>query len=295
MQVTSFHRLAAYRASAKGKNALDGSPSDWRSHRYSWNTPAGRIETARNAARWGDPTPNVCDRPLYADSFNALGLRQVGTAEEVSRKEGSRRVENTGWYVDSYQSETVQGFVLQLPARSGRPQYVAAVQWSDRDGVTVWPNRMTESALDAAAWADQEAERIGEEEREYSAAYESGRRYAELMAEARETRKERRALHKALRAERIAALRAGLTPSPIVCAALREKLESLYREGRAAYDKAAKLLDEHAPWQRPAWADSYQVQHGRDPFPNGNPSIDRVADAFRCGADDNGEALAVAK
>lgn len=303
-------RLAAYKAEAAKSEARrasllknypnahpaflqqNGASSDWRDYRHAWTTPAGRIETARNAVRFGDPTPNPADRPLYADSFDALGWRQVGTSEEVCRKEGSRRVDHSGWFVDSFQCETVSGHVLQLPARSGLPQYVAAVQWSDRDGVTVWPNRVTDSPLDAAAWADQEAKRIGEEEREYSEAYEAGRRYAERMAEAREARKERRELRKALKAERIAALRTGRAPSPVVCAALREKLESLYREGRAAYDKAAELLSNHEPWTRPAWADSYQAQHGRDPFPNGNPAIDRIADAFATGAADNGEAVA---
>lgn len=295
MQTAIARRLDAYRKCAEN-HALGLCKIDWRQYRAQYaTTPAKRVEYARNAVRFGDPTPNPADRPLYADSFDALGWRQVGTAEEVSRKEGSRRVEHSGWFVDAFCDETVQGFVLQMPGRGGLPRYVAAVQWSGRDGVTVWPNRVTDSPLDAAIWADQEAQKLGEEEREYQAAYEAGRQYAERMAEAREARKERRELRKALKAERIAALRTGRTPSPIVCATLREKLESLYREGRAAYDKAAKLLSDHAPWERPAWADSYQAQHGRDPFPNGNPAIDRLADAFATGAADNGESDVFAK
>lgn len=286
MQTAIARRLAAYQA----EGAKHG--RTWKEQRDRSTTPAKRVEYARGALRYGDPTPNVSDRPLYADSFDAIGWRQVGTAEEVSRKEGSRRVEHSGWFVDSFYQETVQGFVLQMPGRSGCPQYVAAVQWSDRDGVTIWPNRIAESALDAATWADRKAELIAEDEREYSAAYEAGRRYAERMQEARDARKERRTLAKALKAQRVAAIAAGLAPSPLVCDALREKLDSLYTADREAYDKAAELLSEHAPWTRPAWADSYQAQHGRDPFPNGNPAIDRIADAFATGAADNGEAVA---
>lgn len=241
-------RLRQYRAECS-KHGLD-----WRAYRERYvTTPANRINASRTASQWGDETPNVCDRPFYADSFGVLGLRQCGTAEEVSRKEGSRRVEESGWYVDQECDETVSGYVLQLPARDGVPQYVAAVAWSGRDGVSIWPNRIAESALDAACWANDEARRIGESEREYQESRDLGRDWAGQRLKVLESRAERRRLVSAMReAERLA--KASGVRIPALLANVHEvRLSSLLHESQRAWKKACDIISDNPYLDRDAF------------------------------------------
>lgn len=195
---------------------------------------------AQQSGQWQTPRPENplkvhMGRAYYVDSFDVLGWRDLGTAEEVSRREGSRAVEHSGWYCDSDNRETVSGHVLQLPARNGVPQYVAAVAWSDRDGVTVWPARTYDSPLEAARSADGEAEKIGESERDYDSAWSAGSYFASLGEEIAAAR----AKALAILAERKAVR--GIE-APNLCAAIRERLESILddiREARATRGKLA--------------------------------------------------------
>lgn len=191
---------------------------DWRTHaRGRFNMTA-----ARQAGQWQNPADarRPSERAYYADSFASLGWRDLGTAEEVSRREGSRAVEHSGWYCDAFASETVGGRVLQLPARGGVPRYVAGIEWSAADGVTVYPLQTYAEPLEAARAADAIAKREAESEREYSTTWQAGARFADLGAEVADLR--RKAL--AILAERRAVR--GVN-APNLCAAIRERLESI--------------------------------------------------------------------
>lgn len=227
------HRLAAYRAAAV-KNATDihtrphlagRAPeyleSTWPTSALAIAREAGAFKR-RHAGNWADDR-----RAYYADSFPS-DWRTLGRADEVSRREGSRRVEASGWYTqpDDY-SQTLAGYVLQIPARNGAPQYVPATSHSDWDGVTIYPGDRYDSALDAAGAADRYAEREAEKEREYQTAWQAGHRWATLGEEV-----------KAARASALEILKARKTAtgSATLCDVIREKVDSLVAEIRRARD-----------------------------------------------------------
>jgi hypothetical protein len=112
--------------------------------------------------KWSSPH----DRAYYCDNFPS-GWRDHGSAYEVCRREHSRRVDHQGWYTDDFQSDTLRGYVLQIPSRHGVPQYVPATKASGWDGVTLYPLDRYDDILDCAAAADHIAEKDAEREREY--------------------------------------------------------------------------------------------------------------------------------
>lgn len=194
LNTPATRRLAAYRERAEnrvatiyrchGNNAAQVveymNAGDWRANRY----PARR---GAHGGNWGDAPKHVSftltrERPYYCDKFPP-GWRDHGSAHDVCRREGSRRIDHNGWYCDADQRETVQGYVLQIPAREGVPQYVPALKWSDRDGVTLYPLDRYEEILDAASAADGYAEAIAEQEREWDEAWQAGSLWSDLGEE----------------------------------------------------------------------------------------------------------------
>jgi hypothetical protein len=173
-------------------------------------------------------------RAYYADSFAALGWRDLGTAEEVSRAAGSRAVEARGWYCDAHESGTISGHVLQLPAVDGVARYVAGVSWSDCDGVTVYPCRPHETALDAARSADGYAENLASEGRDYSAAWSAGSYFAHLGQEIATARREALAILAERRAVR------GIT-APALCSAIRAQVQAIIDRISEARGERTKL------------------------------------------------------
>jgi hypothetical protein len=200
-------------------------PTDWRKVRRP-------CERSRSNGSWGEKGE------FYLDRFP--DWRDIGTAHEVSRREGSRAVEHDGWFCDSFQSETVKGHVLQLPARKGVPQYVPAVSWSDQDGVTLYPLDRHDSALDAARSADGYAERIAESERDYAEASDARQQWDSLgeeLAEEKAERRRARAALAALRGQRGEAftiarqtLNRALAASLEASAELQEKADELHSQ-----------------------------------------------------------------
>lgn len=200
---------------------------DWR------QAARGRFNatTARQSGRWAET-----GGAFYADSFDVLAWRDLGTAEEVSRREGSRAVDHSGWYCDHYASETVAGRVLQLPARGGLARYVAGIQWSHCDGVTLWPLETYATPLEAARAADSAAETMAEQEREYSTAWHAGQVFAELAETVAELRREALAILAERRAVR------GIE-APNLCRAIRDRLESILDDIRDARAKRRDLRE----------------------------------------------------
>lgn len=192
---------------------------------------AGAFKRPETAGNWSE------DRKAYYAPAWPAGWRVLGTAQEVCRKEGSRRVDHSGWYTapDDY-SATLSGYVLQIPARDGRPQYVAGTAHSAWDGVTLYPADRYDNPLDAASAADRHAERDAEEEREYQTAWQAGQRYAELGAEAKEARKEALAILAERRKVK------GLE-TPALCGAIRAQVAALLSRIEEAREARAKLKE----------------------------------------------------
>lgn len=206
-----------------------GRYDDWRRQR------APRLNMA-SRGHWQRPddVKRPENREYYADSLDCLAWRQCGRADEVSRKEGSRRVNHSGWFTDSFHLETVAGYVLQLPARDGRPRYVPAIQWSCNDSATVRPLDVYDSALDAAGAADRWAEREAESEREYQTAWQAGSQWADLGADIASTRRELLAILAERR--KVKGLEA-----PALCAAITDSVHRLLDDIREAREERSRL------------------------------------------------------
>lgn len=192
-------RLARYRKAADDWNARvkPATPRTWRDEARSalslhvggsWQDPAelSRFESSQS-------------RRYYVDNWPA-GWRDQGTAEEVSRREGSRYIDHSGWFCDAHGEETVIGHVLQIPARDGKPQYVPGISWSDQEGVTIWPLDRHAEPLEAARAADQYAKYAAEEQREWAEANNARLEFDEAADSLAVLRRDRRALRQELAA-----------------------------------------------------------------------------------------------
>lgn len=216
------------------------------SNRYTlsdtWQDAARRPWSKPHGGSWQSlehmPRSSAHSRAYYCDAWPD-GFRHVGTAYDVCRGEHSRRVEHTGWYTDSFQSGTLSGHVLQLPARDGKACYVPGTAHSEWDGVTLYPLDMYDDALDAASAADQYAEHAAESEREYQAREDAKIQIDELRDTIATLRSDARALIRDMKSAR----RNGLANYPAICAALREKLADVRDESHKAYQRIEKLTD----------------------------------------------------
>jgi len=219
--ILKHHADSDYRA------ALIAQFGDWKRQRYPRKFHGGRWSNDETGA-------------YYVDSFDSdMTLRNLGTAADVSKREGSRAVESLGWYVDDMQSETVSGYVLQLPARNGKPQYIPALAWTDRDGVTLYPLDVHEESLEAARAADSYAETTAESEREYSEAWAAGSRAAGLLDDAKADREQARILLAELRQLR------GDVPAdraPVACQAIRRTVAGLLEGARDNVAHAREMV-----------------------------------------------------
>jgi len=214
-------------------------PSDYRDRLIAdgGNWRRQRYPRIHHGGKWGDKPDATGDLPFYVDAFDSdLGLRELGRADEVAKRDGGR-IEESGWYVDSFQSETVAGHVLQLPARNGRPRYIVGLAWSDCDGVTLYPFVSSDEPLDAAHQANRLAERMAEHQRDHDSAWNAGRRFAEMGEFIAATRKCALALLAEMKAER----RGEVTARPVICATLRERVDGYLEDIRLARAKRAAL------------------------------------------------------
>lgn len=186
-----------------------------------------------------------------------FGLRLVGRVAPDAGRHGiwetrSNMRHASGYYADCYQHEVCFPLVYQLPARNGQARFVAAYDFSDRDGGLVFDfsHIFTEdaraygyqtsaqdvgAATDAARHADSLASAAAEEEREYSTAWHAGQRWAEEQEAIKQARQEALAILKERRAAR------GQEAFPALCKAIRAQVESLLETIQEARDNAAKL------------------------------------------------------
>lgn len=262
-----------------------------------------RLEAAAETARY--PVASGAGAPgerggRWTERPESLGFRFVGFSDEL--RDGGRN-SHSGWflYPDGDPAEVARGCVYQLPARDGRPVYVEALRtgetlgrrtdWRDMGesgSALIFPGSVhygerggreetgdCDAIRDAARGADREAEIYAEAERDYQTAWQAGSRCADLETEAKEERAAARELVGELRRH----YAAGGAMGAAMCRTLRNAIRQHIRDASKAARKARELVSEYE-WTRPAWADNYQAQYGRDPFPNGNPDAMRLAEAF---------------
>lgn len=237
-QVDVAANVKRYPPSAQGRLMWEngGTPYDWRQHEV-----------------------------MFVESPESVGLRVVGYADEIA----GRRIEHTGWYSDSFQSDKYRGVVFQLPSRSGCAVYLSGYQELDhRDknmtgGYLVALRRQdwnigdkgaddyrhdSDAAKDAARDADSLAEKNAEESRDHDEAWQNGNRYGDLIREGRDLRLQRRKLMVTLRAARadLAKLGTKFPWADTLCRAIRADIVALKAESARLHAQAEELLSGRA-------------------------------------------------
>lgn len=221
-----FHRINGFTATQSINRAReDGTANKTRypSSRTGWN-PA-----SKDGARW-------------VESLSASGLRLVGFADDIVS------LRHTGWYTDpdgiDGDGETLRGVVLQLPARHGCAQYLAAYADPCNKGAyridcdIIRGKRCSyynagnedQAVRDAARRADSFAEHQAEEEREYNAAWRAGSDWQALGEDIAQHRRDALAL--------IGEIKAARPFSPAICSTLRTHVSShLHSIGEARRER----------------------------------------------------------
>jgi hypothetical protein len=173
--------------------------------------------------------------------------RFTGTAHDIARAEGYyRSIDHTGWYTrfEDYNEKTC-GVVFQLPARNGKPRYVAgfsdpANKINERSSASVSFDQFYDDKMDAARAADRLAELMAEESCEYDEAWQAGSHYADLAREVATLRKE--ALELIQEAKQAAGIMRNAFPA--LCSAIRASIQGTLAEIQELRKERAKLLDE---------------------------------------------------
>ena len=107
-------------------------------HRARGKTARAAIVAARedifaNAKRYGREVtgwnPAAKDGSRWIESLEGAGLRFVDYADKLAR------LDHTGWYCDSFESDTFRGCVLQLTGHDGRAQAARALLQDARTSI----------------------------------------------------------------------------------------------------------------------------------------------------------------
>lgn len=172
------------------------------------------------------------------------GLRLVGFADEIARKEGYfHAIDHKGWFTedDGLDGEVYRGVVYQIPGRERKPQYAYGyADPNNKDCALLSFALDAENVMEAAKAADRFAEIFAEKERDYNRAWHAGRKYEELATEIKDMREEALAIGKEMReARRIVA------SSPTICATLRARILKLYRSIQKTRKERAELFDNY--------------------------------------------------
>jgi hypothetical protein len=170
------------------------------------------------------------------------GLRLVGFADEIASAEGRRRtIDHKGWHTDDDggNGEYYRGVVYLLPSR-GEPLYVYGYADPNNDDCALLCFDTEADKMDAARYADQFAERFAEDQRDHNRAWQAGRRCEDLADEVQAMRKKALAIGAEMRDAKRAKLDA-----PTICATLRDKIMSLYRQMQKARKEIAELTDNY--------------------------------------------------
>lgn len=198
--------------------------------------PASRLAAAKTRCTgpyYAAPVPNAGGAFFYLDSDFMPGLRWEW-ADEI---EGAR-INHKGWFSDPYgDGETIRGIVFRLPKGRG---FLAG--WSMGEGMaSEAESKIYADEIAAARAADSEAESVAEREREYQAAANAGREWAELGDEIAAARRKALAILKERRTVQYST-DDGKAPFAL-CEAIRDKVESLLSEIGEARTKRTALAD----------------------------------------------------
>jgi hypothetical protein len=155
--------------------------ADYRAKLAAWEAEPDKRRYAAGgyANRPKMPTLFSSRQPLPVSDW-----RDAGSAEEILS------LRHSGYYRDTFHSETYAGHVWQLPARNGEPQFVAGyvdacaahVVFVERNGQP----EIFDSAMDAARAADSLAESDAEDEREHDEKWHEASKANDDRNEARE-------------------------------------------------------------------------------------------------------------
>lgn len=202
-----------------------------------------------------------------------MGLRFVGFCDELSQR---GRNSHQGWYTDSDGTgETLRGAVWQVPARNGKPVYVAGYRegtlhgrdWRDTatnddsgagciDMRTLYIGTASDSdyyklkraygtgKTEAASHADSIAERAAESACEYNDAWRDGSQYEGLREVIADARREALELFKNMRRARRSGFvmtSDGLAVETPICRALRRQISELVDRISEARRERAEL------------------------------------------------------
>jgi len=236
---TTAQRLAAARRTAEKYKT---ERPEWVAY-HAWRTHyRSPFKRAPYSGHWApDYTGRASGRPYYIDSLAAPGWREVGDAADILRRAWYWRASDScDWYADNDCYAVIKSAVLQLPARRGTPQYIPAVYCTVWGGATAWPLDRYDTADEAARAAAGYAEREAEESREYHAKDAAEQQIEEKRAEIHDINAAALALIREIKA-------AGASFSPAVCLALRDRLEDMMEERRAAFARIEALRAD--PWQ----------------------------------------------
>ena len=222
---TTRARLRLYRERA----AKSKYNNDWRGHRY--------------ARTWEPAWHNWSKdrREIHAEERDTLG-DYLGDWSEFLR---SRCYDATGFYNDSYCSDTIRGGVVRL--RSARfTMYIPCTYCTGWDGATLYMDMAErvdrgstedehESARnEAARWAYGRAEHEAEIAREEDAKFRASEDIEDARAEIHEINKHARALLAEIRGQEF---------TENVCAALRHRLQEYLSDRRDQFKRIAERRD----------------------------------------------------
>ena len=203
--------------------------------------PAAAMLQAREmeaAGKWPLPREIIAFNPEWSAAGYKLrfvenpaaGLRIAGTAGSLA---GLRY---SGWYADSFQDSLYIGHVYQLPAKKGKPRYLAGYMESDNGGHVIDFNSIFEDERAAVYHADNLAEIMADRARVCDEHYHAGGRAADLQNTIKEARKESREL--------IAAIKAAGNFESAICKALKGSVKGLIFDYKEAKKELFNLLTE---------------------------------------------------
>ena len=232
LPTTTRARLRLYRERA----AKSKYNQDWRAHKY-----------GNNGNTWNAPWHSGirADGLILADNKEALG-EYLGDWAQFNG--GARYLrDTTGFYTDSWCSETLRGGVVRL--RTARfTLYIPCTYHSDWDGASLYyrdaervPRKATESdhetaAHEAARMAYQWAEREADVAREDDAKQRAADDIEQERAEIHEINKAARALLAEIRGQEF---------TENVCAALRHRLHEYLADRRKCFRTIAERQENY--------------------------------------------------
>lgn len=170
------------------------------------------------------------------------GLRLVGFADEIARKEGCwRTIDHKGWYTDDDGAmETLRGVVYQLPSRGDGECYVYGYADPCNDDYALLSFDITVDKMEAARQADRFAKIFAEEQRDYNRAWQAGRRCDDIADEIKNMRTTALTLGEEMRKAKRANVEA-----PTICTTLRAEILHTYQQIQKLRKERAGLMDEY--------------------------------------------------